>query len=264
MQKVLTLHLIGSSPITIFWKKRRYVFFLYAKSVGNFIHMSKRWRNGLHAYAWGCYSHICSSRYSYHLRIKTWHYSSTLHSIVTALLATVVHNILLRMKKFLYSIVFVLGFIAAQAQSTNSVSQDSQEVTQILVHRVDSLEHELSYLKLTYELDRLNSDITMFANEVYTKSIAIQLDLYNRNFNSKLGNSYQQYYESCLRKKQTISGLIEAQKRFFTLKVITYPYSERELDTLMARCNVIDDAYDILEHSMNLFKITFDVYKEQM
>ncbi len=163
------------------------------------------------------------------------------------------------MKKFLFFFMSVLSFISIQAQS-----KDSQMEVQSLVHRVDSLEHELSYLKLTYELYTLNSDIIMFANELYTKSIAIQLNLYNRNFNSKLGNSYQQYYESCLRKKQSISGLIEAKKRFFTLKVITYPYSESELNTLMASYNVIDDAYDSLKQSMNMLKITVDAYKELM
>ncbi|WP_288308024.1 hypothetical protein [uncultured Muribaculum sp.] len=163
------------------------------------------------------------------------------------------------MRTVLSFLVSVLSFISIQAQS-----QNSQMEMQALVHRVDSLEHELSYLKLTYELYTLNSDIIMFANEVYTKSIAIRLDLYNRNLNSKLGNSHQQYYESCLRKKQSISGLIEAKKKFFTLKVITYPYTESELNTLMAGYNVIDDAYDTLEHSLNMLKITVDAYKELM
>ena len=104
----------------------------------------------------------------------------------------------------------------------------------------------------------------MFANEVNTRSIEIRLYLYNRNFNSKLGNSYQQYYEACLRRKQSIFGLIEAKKKFFTLKVITYPYTESELSTLMASYKVIDDAYDALEHSMNMLKITIDAYKELM
>lgn len=162
-------------------------------------------------------------------------------------------------KKFLFFFVFVLSFISVQAQS-----QDSKIEVQALVQKVDSLEHELSYLRLTYELYTLNSDIIMFANEVHTKSIEIQLNLYNRNFNSKLGNSYQQYYEVCLRKKQSISDLIEAKKKFFTLKVMTYPYTESELNTLMAGYNVIDDAYNTLEHSMNLLKITVDAYKELM
>ena len=32
--------------------------------------VNKRGRNGLHAYAWGCYSHICSRRFSQGLYIK--------------------------------------------------------------------------------------------------------------------------------------------------------------------------------------------------
>ena len=163
------------------------------------------------------------------------------------------------MRKVLFFFVSALSFISVQAQS-----QDSQIEVQALVQRVDSLEHELSYLKLTYELYTLNSDIIMFANEEYTRSIEIQLDLYNRNFNSKLGNSYQQSYESYLRKKQSISGLIEARKKFFTLKVKTYPYTESELNTLMGGYNVIDAAYDLLEHSLDRLKITVDAYKKLM
>ena len=160
------------------------------------------------------------------------------------------------MNKFLCLLVFMLSCISVHAQS-----QDSQEEMQTLVHRVDSLEHELSYLKLTYELNTLNSDITIFANEVYTKYIAIKLDLYNRNFSSKLGDSYQRYYESCQSKKQQISELIEAKKIWFTFKIITYPYSENELNTLKASYNVIDKAYDSLEISMDLLKIIIDAYR---
>ena len=104
----------------------------------------------------------------------------------------------------------------------------------------------------------------MFANEVYTKSIAIQLDLYNRNFNSKLGDSYQRYYESCQRKKQSISELIEAKKTLYLIKVITYPYSESELKTLKATYNVIDNVYDSLGNSMDLLKIVIDTYNKSL
>ena len=142
------------------------------------------------------------------------------------------------MNKFLCSLVFVLSFSSVYAQSN-----DSQKEIQTLVQRV-------------------NSDITMFANEVYTKSIAIQLDLYNRNFNSKLGDAYQQYYETCQRKKQSISELIEAKKTLYLIKVITYPYSESELKTLKASYNVINDAYDSLGKSMELLEIVIDTYNK--
>ncbi len=159
------------------------------------------------------------------------------------------------MKRFLCFSAFVLSFFSVHAQS-----QDIREEVQRLVQRVDSLEHELSYLNLTYELNTLNSDITIFADEVYTRFVAIKLDISNRNFNSELGDSYQQYYESCQNKKQSISELIEVKSLFFNLKVVTSSYSEDEVSMLKTRYNVINNAYDVLEHSMNLLRFIVDEY----
>lgn len=161
------------------------------------------------------------------------------------------------MKRFLCFSVFVLSFFSVHAQS-----QDMREEMQRLVQRVDSLEHELSYLNLTYELNTLNSDITIFADEVYTRFVAIKLDISNRNFNSELGDSYQQYYESCQNKKQSISELIEVKSLFFNLKVVTSSYSEDEVSMLKTRYNVINNAYDVLEHSMNLLRFVVDEYNK--
>ena len=83
-------------------------------------------------------------------------------------------------KLFLCPLVLVLSIFSVNAQS-----QDSQEEMQTLVQRVDSLEHELSYLKLTYELSTLNSDMTLFSNAMDIKSLELQLNLYNRNCNSQ-------------------------------------------------------------------------------
>ena len=164
------------------------------------------------------------------------------------------------MNKIYYTLlVLVLSIFSVNAQS-----QNSQEKMQTLVQRVDSLEHELSYLKLSYELSTLNSDITLFSNEINIKSLEIQLDLYNRNFNSQLGYEYQRYYKSCQKKKQKISELIEAKKTFFVLKVITYPFSESEMNTLKAGYNVIDKAYESIGNSMEVLKIVVDAYNKSL
>lgn len=164
------------------------------------------------------------------------------------------------MKKFFYTLlVLVLSIFSVNAQS-----QNSQEKKQTLVQRVDSLEHELSYLKLTYELSTLNSDMTLFSNAINIKSLEIQLNLYNRNFNSQLGYAYQRYYKSCQERKQSISELIESKKTFFVLKVITYPFSESEMNTLNASYNVIDNAYESIIKSMELLKIVVDAYNKSL
>lgn len=163
------------------------------------------------------------------------------------------------MRKFIFTLIFVLSIISVKAQTSNSYDQ-VKELTQ----RVDSLEHELSYMKLSYELYTLNTDITMFADEVYTKSIAIQLDIYNRNFNSRLYEAYLRYYDSCKGKKDSFSELIEAKKTFFAVKIFTYQYSDKELNTLFASYNVINNAFENLESSMDMLKITLDAYRELM
>lgn len=162
-------------------------------------------------------------------------------------------------KLFSTLLVLVLSIFSVNAQS-----QNSQEKMQTLVQRVDSLEHELSYLKLTYELSTLNSDITLFSNEIDINRLEIQLNLYNRNFNSQLGYEYQRYYKLCQEKKQSISKLIEANKTFFVLKVITYPFSESEMNTLKASYNVIDKAYESIEKSMEVLKIVVDAYNKSL
>lgn len=168
------------------------------------------------------------------------------------------------MRKTLSFLAFVLSFISIQAQSEDSLSQNTQMEVQTLVQKVDSLEHELSYLNLTYELYTLNSDIQMFANQVQINAIEIRLNIDNRQFNSKLGRVYKRNYEASQQKQQSIFRLIEEKKRFFALKVLTYPYSESELNTLMAHYNVIDGAYDLLEKSMDMLKIATNAYNELM
>ena len=164
------------------------------------------------------------------------------------------------MKKiFCTLLVLVLSIFSVNAQS-----QNSQEKMQTLVQRVDSLEHELSYLKLTYELSTLNSDMTLFTNEINIKSLEIQLNLYTRNFNSQLGYEYQRYYKLCQEHKQSISKLIEAKKTIFVLKVITYPFSESEMNTLKASYNVIDNAYELIGSSMKLLKFVVDAYNKSL
>lgn len=163
------------------------------------------------------------------------------------------------MNKFLISFVFVLSCLSVKAQSQDSRSEDS-----ILTQRIDSLEHELLYLKLSYDLYTLNADITNFSNELYTRNLSIRLDIYNRNFDSALGNAYLSYLEACQQKKQSISDLIDAKKTFFTIKVFSYPFSEVELNALWASYRVVNNAYDAMESSMNMLKNTIETYKRMM
>ncbi len=164
------------------------------------------------------------------------------------------------MKKILLSVLVL--FMASAFYSAHAQAQDSQEEMRTLAQRVDSLEHELSYLQLDYQLYTLKSDIEMLKSEVVTKSIEIRLDFYNRNLDSGLCDSYNRLYEVYQSSKQSKSKLIDIMKLLFIVKKATSSYSESELDKLETYYNTIDSAYNTLEASMSMLKTCIDMYNE--
>ena len=161
------------------------------------------------------------------------------------------------MNKIIISFIFALSFFTAQAVSQN----DKKDISTIsLSQKVDSIEDELSYLKMSYELSSLNNDITMFVNEIYTKSLAIQLNIQSRYLDRRLTKSYTEYYDACKYKQNSISELITVKKTFFNLKYITSDFSKEESNVLLKSIDVIDSAYDSLESSMSLLKVSLETY----
>ena len=160
------------------------------------------------------------------------------------------------MRKFLFFLVCVLSSISIQAQSQNSRTE-----VHALVHRVDSLEHELSYLKLSYELETLYTDMTIFSNEMYGRATDIRLMRLSGNYDSELAESYEGYYNSCKRKKQSIDELADIKKKNATLAIMYYPYTEDEFELLIRRLkmldyvsNVVDDTLIVLRESLNAYQ----------
>lgn len=160
------------------------------------------------------------------------------------------------MNKFLYSILLVFSSFSVYAQSKDSIGE-----IQTLVQRVDSLEHELPYLKWTYELKVLILDIKMFANDVYTQYIALKLDTYNKNYDIDLYDAYKGNYEAYEYRMQALLESIEYTKDLFWLDINTYNFTKSEQDLLMSSYRLIDYSYNSLKSSIDLFKIGVDVYK---
>ena len=57
---------------------------------------------------------------------------------------------------------------------------------------------------------------------------------------------------------------ISLRLKKISLMLITHSFSESELGTLMANYNLINDAFQLLEKSVNFLKITIDAYNEAM
>lgn len=153
------------------------------------------------------------------------------------------------MNKILCTLLLVLSFFSINAQT-----QVSQEEMQALVQRVDSLEHELAYLRWTYKLDKISSDMTMLCSELKVKFMEIQIDVYHINFNTQLANLNKQYYEGCQERKEAIAELINAVKASLILEFAMHPYTESEKKMLKSNLTVIDKGYVLLNGAMKLLE----------
>lgn len=163
------------------------------------------------------------------------------------------------MNKILFSLVFAL-----LSFPTYACAQNSQEELCALVQRVDSLEHELSYLKLNCDLRTLNYDITALTNEVMLKCTEVKIDIYHRNFDSQYVDMHKGYYEMFQRQKGATLANIESTKKLFHLKVLICPYSKEELDVLNAYYDRIDVAYDGLELAIDYFRALAEGYAKNL
>ena len=164
------------------------------------------------------------------------------------------------MKNFIVSI-FLLSFttISIFSQSTNNPIDVGE-----LVQRVDSLEHELSYQKLTSEINSLNFEIQIFTNNVQCYSNTIKIDLYTCNFNSELATSYKNFYESCVSRRQAMADLIETREIYLTALITKKSFSIDELSYLMKLYRIQKQGYNTLNESVNLLKLIIDEYARRI
>lgn len=91
-------------------------------------------------------------------------------------------------------------------------------------------------------MNQFKSDLSLFANDISTRSIEVQLYIHNRNFDARLAYAYKSNYESYQLLQKSQAEKIETLKTFFILKVITSDYSESELNVLKAAYDTIDKA----------------------
>lgn len=163
------------------------------------------------------------------------------------------------MNRILIFSALILSFLSIQAQLPNS-----QAELQALTQKIDSLDHELAYLKLTYELNSLSSDMTMLNNEIYSRTTAIKLDITDRNFDSRINNLNKKQYDTYRNRINSLTELADARKEYFFAMSTKYSFSESELRILTIGYEGINLQFDQLEKTMDLFKTVVDWYSFKM
>ena len=162
------------------------------------------------------------------------------------------------MKKIFCLLLFVVSFIAVMAQS-----KKQQEEEPTLEQRVDSLQHELAFLKAKYELEQLNSQMQMYSYGIDIKVNAINIDRARKIFESRLATAFQSDYESFKGLTNALKERVDSTKLFIVLQLMKYSFSDSEVQALKYQINILDLSLDALEKHLDLYKISLDEYKKQ-
>lgn len=162
------------------------------------------------------------------------------------------------MKKIFCLLLFVVSFTAVMAQS-----KKQQEEKPALEQRVDSLQHELAFLKAKYELEQLNSQMQMYSYGIDIKVNAIDIDRARKIFESRLATAFQSDYESFKGLTNALKERVDSTKLFTVLQLMKYSFSDSEVQALKYQINILDLSLDALEKHLDLYKISLDEYKKR-
>lgn len=162
------------------------------------------------------------------------------------------------MYKLFFTLVFVLSFTSIHAQA-----QDPQVEINALTQRVDSLEHDLTYLELCNKLSELDSDIKILTNEVTIKALGIKIDLFHNNVSSKLGSVYPSLYEGYQSNAESTKELIIKTATYCILKASVSNFTPSEKDYLESKIDILNTHFKSLEGSLKVFKIVMDEYTKR-
>lgn len=162
------------------------------------------------------------------------------------------------MKNIFCLLLFVVSFTAVMAQS-----KKQQEEKPALEQRVDSLQHELAFLKAKYELEQLNSQMQMYSYGIDIKVNAINIDRARKIFESRLATAFQSDYESFKGLTNALKERVDSTKLFTVLQLMKYSFSDSEVQELKYQINILDLSLDALEKHLDLYKISLDEYKKR-
>lgn len=133
--------------------------------------------------------------------------------------------------------------------------------SEVYLQKIDSLERELSEVKLQNELNMLKAELNISANNLSIKSNAILINVNSGVFHRELYRSYEGNYKASEDLVKKFQSLVEVRKMECLQRTMEYSYPENKYSTLL---EVIDTALNSLKTSLDYYKICLDLYRDNL
>lgn len=161
------------------------------------------------------------------------------------------------MKKLIICIAFNLISL-----SIVSLSQHYQDEIHSLKQRVDSLEHELLYKKISDEVNTLNLRIENLKHSVYSTAIDLKFSIVTKAIDKKTArNIYMFMLESFEDYRNSLSQSSYVTRVGVENVLNSHNFSNHEINMLNSGVSLIDKGFMALDSSIDLLKSTIQLIK---
>ncbi|MBD5201824.1 MAG: hypothetical protein HDS81_00710 [Bacteroidales bacterium] len=163
------------------------------------------------------------------------------------------------MKHLIYiviSFIFCVLPFGSKAETNNDVIKEELSL------QIDSLTHQIDYIKMSYEAYVLNTDLKIFTHDVNSQIKDMKMNIYHRNCDRDLYRMYSNMYDSYQDNLESTKELIEAKQRLFIAMMIAKIWSEEERNLLFHSYDMTSGLYRQAELTLDMMKDILDVYRK--
>lgn len=164
------------------------------------------------------------------------------------------------MKKIVLVLLIIIS-VFPNVAFANSMGIEKSKIDSLEI-KVAELEHTLEYLEVSSNLHNLISSITSPSNNAEIQLLNMKIDCFHHNYDRAVWSMYQELYDSFVNQQQSIADLIEVQKSYILLKLLTYPFTADEKDVLLSCFDTIEKAFIVFDQTLTNIKGILDLYKE--
>lgn len=167
-------------------------------------------------------------------------------------------------KELMIAAILLANCIASFGQQSNDTSGTPDNEVEELTQKVSSLEHELKFLGLSYDLYRLNTDISLFADRTRITSNEVKSLINGNDHSYSLYKSYKDNYDVSMQRLKAFESLMASVKFKYEAFCSKFPFSEVELNNLKESWKSVETGFNYLQTSMDMYKFCIDFYEKNL
>ncbi len=163
------------------------------------------------------------------------------------------------MRRLILILICALGMVPMHI---NAQTSNEKALIDALAQKVDSLEHELKYLYLSFEFKSFYNTIYQLNKDVEIRTIKVDYFIDHKHFTKKYWEVCLEEYKGYMRNMETLKAALELMQNSFGLYKIIF--SEAETENLSLILKMAENMYLQVENSLNSYKRSIDYYRDEL